>query len=232
MLSHRLAWDQPPNRLAAALAARRAAGLPVIDLTEANPTRAGLAPPAEELRTALAAPDAHLYAPDPRGLPSARAAVAAYYADRGGPVDPARIFLTAGTSDGYAWLCKLLADPGDEILVPAPSYPLLPLLAELEGDPPRALSAGLARGKRLAHRSGRAGRGHRTPRAGADRGESAQSDRRRTDARGAGRARRALRAARSRPDRRRGLSRLSGRRRARPAAVRPRPRTARRSPSC
>jgi hypothetical protein len=133
MLSHRLVWDQPPNRLAAALAARRLAGLPVIDLTEANPTRAGLAPPAKELRAALAAPGAHLYAPDPRGLPSARAAVAAYYAERGGPVDPARLFLTAGTSDGYAWLCKLLADPGDEILVPAPSYPLLPLLAELEG---------------------------------------------------------------------------------------------------
>ena len=133
MLSRRLAWDQPPNRLAAALAARRAAGLPVIDLTEANPTRAGLGPPADELRAALAVADAHLYAPDPRGLPAARAAVAAYYAGRGDAVDPGRLHLCAGTSDGYAWLCKLLADPGDEILVPAPSYPLLPLLAELEG---------------------------------------------------------------------------------------------------
>lgn len=133
MLSRRFAWDTPPNRLATALAARRAAGLPVRDLTEANPTRAGLAPAAAALRTALVAPGAHLYAPDPRGLAVAREAVAGYYAGHGGHVDPAHLFLTAGTSDGYAWLCKLLADPGDDILVPAPSYPLLPLLAELEG---------------------------------------------------------------------------------------------------
>jgi len=133
VLSRRLAWDLPPNRLSAALAARRAAGLPIIDLTEANPTRAGVAPDAAALRAALAAPGAQRYLPDPLGLPVARAAVADYYAARGDQVDPAHVVLAAGTSDAYGWLCKLLADPGDEILIPAPSYPLLPLLAQLEG---------------------------------------------------------------------------------------------------
>ena len=111
----------PENALSKALAARQAAGLPLIDLTESNPTAIGL-------QTAPAAlPDAAVYHPEPRGLLPARAAVAAYHG-----VDPEQVLLTASTSEAYSFLFKLLCDPGDEVLVPEPSYPLFGWLTALE----------------------------------------------------------------------------------------------------
>ena len=103
-----------------------------LDLTSANPTRAGLRYPEAEILAALASPAALDYQPDPRGLPGARAAISAYYASRGESVDPEDLLLTASSSESYALLFKLLADPGDEILIPAPSYPLFDVLAALE----------------------------------------------------------------------------------------------------
>ncbi|HEV8325490.1 MAG TPA: pyridoxal phosphate-dependent aminotransferase [Myxococcota bacterium] len=131
MFSGRVPRDLRPNRLTAALEARRAAGGPVLDLSESNPTRVGLDYPAR-LLDALAAPGAATYEPAPTGLPAARAAVASYYAARGHPIDPAHLVLCASTSEAYAWLFKLLAEPGEEVLVPAPCYPLFSLLAGLE----------------------------------------------------------------------------------------------------
>ena len=63
------------------------------------------------------------------GLLAAREAVSEYYAQRGVDVPASRILLTASTSEAYSYLFKLLADPGDEILVPRPSYPLFDYLA-------------------------------------------------------------------------------------------------------
>ncbi len=131
MFSSRLHWDLRPNRLAAAVAARRAAGAELLDLTESNPTRAGFVYPAE-VTAALADPRSLLYEPAPAGAPGAREAVAAWYRGRGIDVDAGRILLTASTSEGYAYLFKLLADPGDEVLVPRPSYPLFEFLAAME----------------------------------------------------------------------------------------------------
>ena len=128
----RIDVDLTPNALAAALAERRAAGGRILDLTTSNPTCAGFAYPEAEILAALAPPAALRYEPDPRGLPAARAAISAYYAARGESVDPDDLLLTASTSESYALLFKLLADPGDEILVPAPSYPLFETLAALE----------------------------------------------------------------------------------------------------
>lgn len=107
-------------------------GRPLLDLAESNPTRAGLAWPGEVLAAALADSRLAVYEPTPRGLPEARAAVAGYLAGRGHAVEPDRILLTASTSEAYALLLQLLCDPGDEVLVPAPSYPLLDLLADLQ----------------------------------------------------------------------------------------------------
>jgi len=104
----------------------------VLDLTESNPTRVGLAYPQAEILGALADTRALRYHPSPRGLDSAREAVAGYYGDRGTPVERGRILLTASTSEAYAYLFKLLANPGDEILAPRPSYPLFEFLAGLE----------------------------------------------------------------------------------------------------
>jgi alanine-synthesizing transaminase len=132
VFSSRLKWDSPANPLAALLAERRRAGAAVLDLTESNPTHAGFAYPGDEILAALADARSLRYDPDPRGLDSAREAVSAYYAQRGVAADPSRILLTAGTSEAYAYLFKLLADPGDEILVPRPSYPLFEFLAALE----------------------------------------------------------------------------------------------------
>ena len=128
----RIDVDLTPNALAQALAERRAAGARVLDLTASNPTQAGFAYPEAEILAALAAPAALRYEPEPGGLPAARAAVSAYYASRGEHVDAEDVLITASTSESYALLMKLLAEPGDEFLVPAPSYPLFDVLASLE----------------------------------------------------------------------------------------------------
>jgi aspartate/methionine/tyrosine aminotransferase len=124
--------DLTPNPLAAALAERRSAGARILDLTASNPTRAGLVYPEAGILAALASPEALAHQPDPRGLPAARAAISAYYAERGDAVGVEDVLLTASSSESYALLFKLLADPGDEVLVPAPSYPLFDVLAALE----------------------------------------------------------------------------------------------------
>jgi alanine-synthesizing transaminase len=131
MFSSRTRWDLAPNRLSTRLAARREAGVRLLDLTESNPTRAGIPYPAD-LLAGLSQDRARLYEPVPFGLASAREAVAADFARRGRPVSAERVFLTASTSEAYAFLFKLLADPGDEVLVPRPGYPLFDFLAAVE----------------------------------------------------------------------------------------------------
>ncbi|MEK7754667.1 MAG: aminotransferase class I/II-fold pyridoxal phosphate-dependent enzyme, partial [Acidobacteriota bacterium] len=124
MFSNRLDWNLPLNRISEALATRRAAGDLVLDLTESNPTAAGVDYPAAQILDAFADPAALLYEPASAGLWKARQAVAAYYAARDVQVSPDRILITASTSEAYAYIFKLLAGPGDQILAPRPSYPL------------------------------------------------------------------------------------------------------------
>src|SRR5215472_10377753 len=109
MFSARLHWDLRPNRLSQALEAARRRGTPLLDLTESNPTHAGLAYPAAEILAALGDPRSLRYDPAPAGLGEARAAVAAWYAERGQQVAAERILLTASTSEAYAYLFKLQA---------------------------------------------------------------------------------------------------------------------------
>lgn len=131
MLSRRSAQSLVPNPLARLLEARQAAGVRILDLTASNPTRCGLEYPSAAILTALARPEGLVYAPHPRGLLGARRAVAGYYAARGVRVEPERVVLTASTSEAYAFLFTVLCDPGDAVLAPAPSYPLLEHLATL-----------------------------------------------------------------------------------------------------
>lgn len=131
--SARTRWDPAPNRLARLRAEFIRDGVPIIDLTESNPTRCGFDYPGEEILAALAHPGALYYAPDPRGHRPAREAVARSHGPGGDPIDPDRIILCSGTSEAYGWLMKLLCDPADEILVPAPSYPLFDFIAAAEG---------------------------------------------------------------------------------------------------
>ena len=132
VFSSRLQWNSQPNPLSILLAEKRRNGAAILDLTESNPTRAGLDYPGDELLAALADSRSLVYDPDPRGLLVARETVAQYYAQRGVDVPASRILLTASTSEAYSYLFKLLADPGDEILVPRPSYPLFDYLAAME----------------------------------------------------------------------------------------------------
>jgi len=132
VFSSRLPRSFRPNPLARALSAARASGRPLLDLTQSNPTAAGFQGP-PDLLDALAGPEARRYAPAPLGATAARDAVAADYRRRGVSVPPERIVLTASSSDAYSQLFKLLADPGDEVLVPRPSYPLFEHLATLDG---------------------------------------------------------------------------------------------------
>jgi alanine-synthesizing transaminase len=115
------------------LDAKRAAGETILDLTESNPTAAGFHYPAETILSALTDPRSLRYEPAAAGMPAARAAVSEYYVGLAAhPVSPERILLTASTSEAYAFVFKLLADPGDEVLVPTPSYPLFDYLAALD----------------------------------------------------------------------------------------------------
>ena len=131
MFSSRVPADLAPNRVTGALRARRESGETVIDLTESNPTRAGFDYPADLLEP-LGRARGLAYTPAPLGLADARRAIAADYARQGIPVSPDRIVLTASTSDGYSLLFKLLANAGDEVLVPRPSYPLFDYLTRLD----------------------------------------------------------------------------------------------------
>jgi aspartate/methionine/tyrosine aminotransferase len=137
MFTARTNWNLQTNRFAQALENHRRAGKALLDLTASNPTTCGFAYPAEEILSALADPRALEYSPESKGLRSAREAVAMYYSGRPGfgicvgSVDPERIIFTAGTSEAYGYIFRLLCEPGDEILFPAPSYPLLEYLAAL-----------------------------------------------------------------------------------------------------
>lgn len=132
MFSRRVPSDLGSNRLTRTVAEARASGRALIDLTQSNPTRAGFQYP-DYLLSALADERGLKYEPTPFGLVAARQAVARDYARRGVTVSVDRIALTASTSEAYSLLFKLLADAGDEILAPRPSYPLFDHLARLEG---------------------------------------------------------------------------------------------------
>jgi hypothetical protein len=140
MHSRRLPREFTPNEITTLLEAKRRAGVRVLDLTEANPTRAGLAGAGPAELRALADPAGARYEPHARGAPAAREAVARYYEERaaaagascGGSVSAEDLVLVASTSEAYAHLFRLLCGPGDEIVVPRPSYPLFEPLAALE----------------------------------------------------------------------------------------------------
>ena len=133
MFSNRTNWHLAPNALSRVLKEVRASDQQIFDLTISNPTEAGVCPDAETVLGALVNPDALRYEPQPRGLLSARNAICHYYreAHRVFDIEPERIVLTTSTSEAYSYVFRLLCNPGDEVLVPKPSYPLFEFLADL-----------------------------------------------------------------------------------------------------
>src|ERR1700692_520042 len=134
MFSDRTHWKLTRNRLTEALEEVRSRGAGVLDLTVSNPTRVGLHYDERLILESWASPHAMDYDPQPKGLPGARAAIAAYYqtVHRLHHFDPDRLVLTTSTSEGYSFVFRLLCNPGDELLVPKPSYPLFEFLADLQ----------------------------------------------------------------------------------------------------
>jgi alanine-synthesizing transaminase len=137
MFASRTNWRLETNRLTRALEEHRRSGKELLDLTASNPTTCGFAYPQREILAALTDPRGLVYCPESKGLLEARQAVAEYYAGRAGfsgsaaRIDPERILLASGTSETYSHIFRLLCEAGDEILVPAPSYPLFEFLADL-----------------------------------------------------------------------------------------------------
>lgn len=132
MFSNRFRWNLQPNRFSLLLEEKRRSGDRLFDLTESNPTRVQIRYPKDEIMAALSG-GGFDYEPTAMGLASTRNAICRYYLDHDIEVSPDQLLLTSSTSEGYSYLFKLLADPGDEVLVPSPSYPLLDFLSAFEG---------------------------------------------------------------------------------------------------
>jgi alanine-synthesizing transaminase len=132
MFSHRTEWRLTANRFTEAQDRLRESGEEMLDLSVSNPTRAGILYDSDAILGALNAPASMEYDPQPKGLLSAREAVAGYYREHGEAVDPESIILTTSTSEAYSYVFRLLCNPEDEILVPKPSYPLFEFLADLQ----------------------------------------------------------------------------------------------------
>jgi alanine-synthesizing transaminase len=132
MFSDRTGWNLERNKLSEALAKRRSSGLALIDLMQSNPTQCGFHFDAQKILAALNNPASLHYDPDPQGLPHAREAVAAYYRSRNCRASIDDIFLTTSTSEAYSFLFRMLCNPGDELLIPQPGYPLFSFLAGIQ----------------------------------------------------------------------------------------------------
>jgi len=132
VFAQRTGWELAANRLSVALAQRKAENRPILDLAASNPTECGLRYDYDSIVAAFQTKSILEYHPAPRGLESTRRSVADYYAARGMNLAVDNIILTASTSEAYSFIFRLLCEPGDEVLVPAPSYPLFEFLAGIQ----------------------------------------------------------------------------------------------------
>lgn len=131
MFASRTDWNLKPNLLAEALDRHKSSGRRLLDLSASNPTECGFKYDAPAIMRSLCAPASLQYHPDPKGLKSAREAVSGYYAERGELVAIDDLILTASTSEAYSFIFRLLCNPGDELLIPTPGYPLFDFLADV-----------------------------------------------------------------------------------------------------
>jgi aspartate/methionine/tyrosine aminotransferase len=132
MFSKRTNWKLEENAYTRALRRHRESGKPILDLTASNPTTCGFQYDEAAILAALRSPAALHYDPDPKGLRSARKAVVQYYEEKGARIDPEHLVLTTGTSEAYSFLFRLLCEPGDEVVIAHPSYPLFDFLATIQ----------------------------------------------------------------------------------------------------
>jgi len=132
MFAKRTNWNLTANRLSEAQARHRASGKALLDLSASNPTECGFQYASHAIMRALCSPRTIEYRPDPKGLETARRAVAGYYLERGAKAAAGNMVLTTSTSEAYSFVFRLLCNPGDEVLIPRPSYPLFDFLADIQ----------------------------------------------------------------------------------------------------
>ncbi len=131
MFASRTNWKRDTNPLSLLKKKLEDQGVPVLDLTESNPTHCEFAYLNGMLLRAFADPRNFSYEPSPHGLEGTRQAISSYYQEKGIRVSPKQIFLTASTSEAYSFIFRLLCNPGDHVLVPRPSYPLFDFLGDI-----------------------------------------------------------------------------------------------------
>jgi alanine-synthesizing transaminase len=131
MFADRTNWNLNSNRLSEAFAKHRAANKPLLDLTVSNPTGCGFVYDRGSILQALANPASLCYDPEPKGVRSAREGIAEYYSAHGIVTPVENIILTTSTSEAYSFTFRILCNPGDEVLIPEPSYPLFSFLADI-----------------------------------------------------------------------------------------------------
>lgn len=109
--------------------AREQDGRDVIYLNIGDPQRYGFQPPAHIVEAvARALRDGFTGYSHSAGLIDAREAIAAYATALGAPASPDDVILTAGSSEAAELLLTALVNEGDEVLIPAPGYPIYPAI--------------------------------------------------------------------------------------------------------
>jgi alanine-synthesizing transaminase len=131
MFAERTNWNLKSNHLSEALAQHRAANKLLLDLTVSNPTECGFLYDRGSILQALANPASLSYNPEPKGMLSAREGIAEYYSAHGIAIPPENVILTTSTSEAYSFTFRILCSPGDQVLIPEPSYPLCSFLADI-----------------------------------------------------------------------------------------------------
>ncbi|TGK08506.1 pyridoxal phosphate-dependent aminotransferase [Leptospira selangorensis] len=131
--SDRFEFISGENDLYSLLESFKRSGEDWIDLTISNPTKVGLVYPREAILHSLEKQESMEYDPNPKGTQNARKSIIGYYKEKGHTISEEDLFLTSSSSEAYSYLIKLLCNPGEEVLIPSPGYPLFEFLSLLDG---------------------------------------------------------------------------------------------------
>ncbi|HEX3248472.1 MAG TPA: aminotransferase class I/II-fold pyridoxal phosphate-dependent enzyme [Pyrinomonadaceae bacterium] len=104
-------------------------GRQIIHLNIGDPQAFGFKPPPEVIEAIVrAAREQFTGYSHSAGLRQAREAIAQYATELGAETSPDDVLTTAGASEGAELLLTALVNPGDEVLLPAPCYPVYPAI--------------------------------------------------------------------------------------------------------
>lgn len=131
MFSQRTSWNTQANPLINLVDSLRSRNILFLDLTVSNPTECCLEYPHQDILKPFSSKENLLYQPEAFGTVGARQILAQEYLKQGVSIDWNKIVLTSSSSESYSFLFRLLLNPGDHILLPKPSYPLLEILCQI-----------------------------------------------------------------------------------------------------